>query len=103
MPIKIRLSRTGKKKQPYYRLVVADSRSKRDGQFLEQVGSYNPRSDPVELKLATDRVIHWLEKGALPTETVARLLKSQGLMLGGQGPSVKSGVDSSKDSPEGTA
>lgn len=85
MSVKIRLTRTGKKKQPHYRVVIADSRSPRDGRFLEQVGSYNPRSKsegsggPVELKLKTDRVIHWLEKGARPTETVSKLLKSQGL------------------------
>lgn len=79
MSTKIRLTRTGKKKQAHYRLVVTDSRSPRDGKFLEQIGSYNPKTNPVELKLKTDRVIHWIEKGARPSETVSKLLKSQGL------------------------
>ncbi len=79
MSVKIRLTRTGKKKQPHYRLVVADSRFWRDGRYLEHVGSYNPRSNPVQLDLKTDRIIHWLDRGARPTETVGKLLKSRGL------------------------
>jgi small subunit ribosomal protein S16 len=79
MPLRIRLTRTGKKKQAQYRLVVTDSPSPRDGRFLEQVGSYDPRKKPPELNLKTDRVIHWLEKGASPSDTVGQLLKKQGL------------------------
>ncbi len=79
MSIRIRLTRTGKKKQPQYRLVVTDSRSPRDGRFLEQLGYYDPRMNPPELNLKADRVIHWLEKGARPTDTAEQLLKKQGL------------------------
>jgi len=73
--VRIRLSRIGRKKVPGYRLVVADSRSKRDGRVIEIVGHYNPRDDRSALTLKRERVDYWLEKGALPTETVAVLLK----------------------------
>jgi small subunit ribosomal protein S16 len=74
---KIRLSRAGAKKRPYYRVVVADVRSPRDGKFLERVGSYNPllpKTDPNRVKINADRVRYWLDHGALPTERVARFL-----------------------------
>jgi small subunit ribosomal protein S16 len=74
---KIRLSRAGAKKRPYYRVVVADVRSPRDGKFLERVGSYNPllpKDDPNRVKINADRVKYWLDNGALPTERVARFL-----------------------------
>ena len=77
MSTKIRLSRAGAKKRPYYRVVVADVRSPRDGKFLERVGSYNPllpKTDPNRVKIIADRVRYWLDHGALPTERVARFL-----------------------------
>lgn len=73
--VTIRLRRTGKKKQPSYRLVVADSRSPRDGKFIEIVGHYNPIREPQELEVKADRVRHWMSVGAQPSETVVRLLK----------------------------
>jgi len=73
--VTIRLRRDGKKKQPSYRLVVCDSRSPRDGKFIEIVGFYNPVRNPQELEVKADRVRHWLSVGAQPSETVARLLK----------------------------
>jgi small subunit ribosomal protein S16 len=77
--LRIRLRRTGKTKQPTYRVVIADSRAKRDGDFVEIVGHYNPRTTPSTLELKEDRVRHWLGQGALPSETVHRLLFKQGL------------------------
>ncbi len=79
MSVKIRLRRTGAKRQPSYRFVVADSRSPRDGRFLEIVGHYNPRRTPVELVLDEDKVKRWLGQGAQPSDTVARLLADKGL------------------------
>ncbi len=73
--VTIRLRRTGKKKQPSYRVVVADSRSPRDGKFIEIVGFYNPVRQPQELEIKADRVRHWMSVGAQPSETVVRLLK----------------------------
>ncbi|MCJ8499445.1 30S ribosomal protein S16 [Desulfatitalea alkaliphila] len=79
MAVKIRLARHGAKKRPYYRIVVADSESPRDGRFLEKVGTYNPLLDPAEVTLNTDRVQYWLQQGATPTDTVKNLLKKQGV------------------------
>jgi small subunit ribosomal protein S16 len=73
--VTIRLRRTGKKKQPSYRVVVADSRSPRDGKFIEIVGFYNPVRQPQELEIKADRVRHWMSVGAQPSDTVVRLLK----------------------------
>jgi small subunit ribosomal protein S16 len=75
MAVKIRLQRFGAKKRPYYRIVAADSRYKRDGRFLEQVGTYDPKQDPAVVKVELDRVDHWLSVGAKPTNTVASLLR----------------------------
>ncbi len=77
MALKIRLSRGGAKKRPYYRIVVADSRSPRDGRFIERLGTYNPmvaKDSPERLVMKEDRIKHWLENGALPTDRVARFL-----------------------------
>ena len=74
--IKIRLARHGAKKRPYYRIVVADSRARRDGRFIEQVGRYNPCTEPAMVKFDMEKVDKWIANGAQPTETVARLLKS---------------------------
>jgi small subunit ribosomal protein S16 len=78
--LRIRLSRVGKKKQPAYRMVVADSRSPRDGAFLKIIGHYNPLTDPVTLVVKEDEAVRWLEKGAKPSETAAKLLTRIGVM-----------------------
>ncbi len=78
--VKIRLRRTGAKKQPSYRVVVTDSRSPRDGRFIEIIGHYNPRMEPVELHIEEDRALHWLSVGAQPTDTVRTLLKNLGTL-----------------------
>lgn len=79
MAVKIRLARHGATKRPFYRIVVADSESKRDGRFLENVGTYNPLTDPAEVTLKTERVQYWLQQGAIPTDTVKTLLKKEGV------------------------
>ncbi|MDR1354114.1 MAG: 30S ribosomal protein S16 [Oscillospiraceae bacterium] len=73
--VKIRLKRMGAKKAPFYRLVVADIRSPRDGRFIEEIGSYNPCTNPATIKIDRERVDYWLSKGAQPTDTVKSLLK----------------------------
>ena len=78
--LRIRLRRVGKKKQPSYRIVVADSRAPRDGAFVEQVGYYNPLTDPSEISIQEDKVRHWLGVGAKPSETVSRILQSRGVV-----------------------
>jgi len=80
LAVRIRLRRTGAKKQPSYRFVVADSRSPRDGRFFETIGHYNPRREPVQLELDEAKVKKWLASGAQPSDTVARLLAEKGLL-----------------------
>jgi small subunit ribosomal protein S16 len=83
MSLKIRLTRAGAKKRPYYRIVVADSRAPRDGRFIEKVGSYDPmkkKDDPARVTLETEKVQAWLAKGAQPTDRVLRFLDAAGLM-----------------------
>ena len=75
MSVKLRLARVGSKKNPIYRVVAADSRSPRDGRFIEVVGRYNPQSNPSLIELDLEKVQGWLDKGAQPTEAVARLIK----------------------------
>ncbi len=75
MSVKIRLTRAGAKKAPYYHIVATDSRTKRDGAYLEQLGSYDPTLQPAEVKLDHERIDYWLKVGATPSETVASLLK----------------------------
>ena len=75
MAVKLRLMRMGKKKQPTYRVVAADSRSPRNGRFIEIIGVYDPRQEPSVVRIDTDKAAHWISQGAQPTETVARLLK----------------------------
>ncbi len=72
----IKLMRTGAKKQPSYRVIVKEKKSKRDGAYLENVGTYNPTREPAEIKLKMDRVRYWISQGAQPTETVDRLIKA---------------------------
>ena len=79
MAVKIRLMRVGKKKQPTYRVVVADARSPRDGRFLEILGQYAPRQEPSTITLDNDRALHWLNAGAQPTESAAKLLQIAGV------------------------
>ena len=92
--LRIRLTRVGKKKQPAYRLVVTDSRSPRDGAFLKIIGHYNPLTDPATLVVKEDEAVHWLEKGAQPSETAAKLLTRIGVMeRAGRAPMRYSGKD----------
>ena len=78
MAVKLRLMRMGKKKQPTYRVVAADSRSPRNGRFIEIVGIYDPRPDPSAIRIDNDKAVDWLRKGATPTETVEKILKISG-------------------------
>ncbi|WZL74818.1 30S ribosomal protein S16 [Clostridiaceae bacterium 35-E11] len=80
MAVKIRLKRMGAKKKPFYRLVVADSRSPRDGRFIEELGYYNPVAEPVEVKIDDEKAIKWLKNGAQPTDTVKGLFKKYGVL-----------------------
>jgi small subunit ribosomal protein S16 len=77
--VRIRLNRVGAKKQPSYRVVVADQRSPRDGRFIEIIGHYNPRTDPSTMVIKEDRAIHWLQQGAQPSEPVRRMLDKLGI------------------------
>jgi small subunit ribosomal protein S16 len=80
MAVKIRLRRMGTKQTPFYRLVVADGRTARDGRFLESLGTYDPLKNPVGLKVDAEKALHWLQRGAQPTETVRTLLRKAGVM-----------------------
>ena len=80
MSVKIRLKRMGAKKAPFYRLVVADSRSPRDGKFIEEIGYYNPITDPAEIKIDAEKAKKWLNNGAQPSDTVRALLKKSGII-----------------------
>jgi small subunit ribosomal protein S16 len=78
--VRIRLRRVGAKKQPSYRVVVADSESPRDGRFIETIGIYNPRTDPPTVEIKAERALHWLRHGAQPSDAVARMLRNLGIM-----------------------
>lgn len=80
MAVRIRLTRVGATKQPSYRVVVADSRSARDSRSIETLGHYNPRTEPVTLQIDAEKAKAWMAKGALPTDTVARLFRAAGVM-----------------------
>ena len=80
MAVKIRLKRMGAKRAPFYRVVVADSRFPRDGRFIEQVGTYNPMTDPATTEFDAEKVQKWIGNGAQPTDTVMRLLKEKGII-----------------------
>ena len=80
MAVKIRLKRMGAKKAPFYRVVVADSRSPRDGRFIEEIGYYNPMTNPAEVKIDADKANKWIADGAQPTETVKSLLKKSDII-----------------------
>lgn len=80
MPVKIRLQRKGRKKRPFYYIVVADSRSPRDGKFIQKIGTYNPLTVPASIHLDRNRALYWLQKGAQPTDTVRRILSFKGVL-----------------------
>ena len=80
MAVKIRLRRMGQKKAPFYRIVVADSRYPRDGRFIEQIGHYNPMTDPAEVVIDAEKAAQWIKNGAQPTDTVRALLKKQNII-----------------------
>ncbi len=80
MSVKIRLKRMGSKKRPFYRIVVADSRSPRDGRFIETVGTYNPLTQPEQVTLKEEAIMGWLNKGAQPSDTVRNILSKEGVM-----------------------
>ncbi len=80
MAVKIRLKRMGANKKPFYRIVVADSRSPRDGRFIEEIGYYNPVSEPKQIKIDNEKAEKWLKNGAQPTDTVKDLFKKNGIM-----------------------
>lgn len=98
MAVKLRLRRMGKKKRPFYRIVVTDSRAPRDGRFIELVGTYDPLIKPYKVDLEENRIIHWLENGAQPTQTVKSLFKRKGLWL--KWDLKKHGADEAKISEE---
>lgn len=81
MPVKIRLQRHGKKGKPYYWIVAADARAKRDGKYLEKLGAYNPNTNPATIELNVDGAVTWLENGAQPTDTARAILSYKGVML----------------------
>ena len=80
MAVKIRLKRMGSKKNPFYRIVVADSRAPRDGRIIEQVGTYNPVSDPKQVNIDEELALKWLQDGAQPSDTVRNLLSEEGIL-----------------------
>ncbi len=81
MPVKIRLTRHGRKAQPFYHIVIADSRAPRDGRYIERIGSYNPNTNPATIDLDFNSALNWLQKGAQPTETARAILSYRGVML----------------------
>ncbi len=80
MAVKIRLRRIGAKKNPFYRVIIADERSPRNGRFIEEIGTYNPMTEPAEVKIDAEKAKKWLGNGAQPTETVRSLLKKSGII-----------------------
>ncbi|ARK31027.1 30S ribosomal protein S16 [Halalkalibacter krulwichiae] len=80
MAVKIRLKRMGSKKAPFYRVVVADSRAPRDGRFIEEIGTYNPLTQPAKVEISEEKALDWMLKGAKPSDTVRNLFSKEGLM-----------------------
>ena len=80
MAVKIRLRRIGAKKSPFYRVIIADERSPRNGRFIEEIGTYNPMTEPAEVKIDSEKAKKWISNGAQPTETVKSLLKKSGII-----------------------
>lgn len=81
MAVSIRLKRMGRKKKPFYRIVVMDSRKKRDGKYIEKVGHYNPIVNPAEIVISEEKALHWLQLGAIPSDTVSSMFSRQGILL----------------------
>ena len=98
MAVKLRLMRMGKKKQPTYRVVAADSRAPRNGRFIEIIGIYEPRQDPSVVRIDNDRALHWLRHGAQPTERVEKLLKISGAWDDFRGAGVPAAAASTEES-----
>ena len=96
MAVKIRLTRLGDKKSPFYRVVVADSRSPRDGRFIDIVGTYNPLKNPAEVKIDSDKAKQWIATGAQPTDTVKGLLVQAGVLEAGKKAPAKTKVQKKK-------
>jgi small subunit ribosomal protein S16 len=102
--VKLRLMRMGKKKQPTYRIVAADSRSPRDGRFIEIIGHYDARREPSVIKVDNERAVHWLRNGAQPTETVQKLLTLSGAVAQAKGEPLPAGAEQfHKQTPEAAA
>lgn len=80
MPVKIRLARRGRRKAPFYHIVVADARAPRDGKFIEKIGSYNPMTVPATIQLDNDKAVDWIQKGAQPTDTARAILRFKGVL-----------------------
>ena len=97
MAVKIRLTRMGDKKSPFYRINVADSRSPRDGRFVDQIGTYNPIANPAEIKIDADKAKDWIAKGAQPTETVRDLLANAGIIEKKAKPAKTNAIKKKKD------
>jgi small subunit ribosomal protein S16 len=95
--LKIRLTRMGDKKSPFYRINVADSRSPRDGRFVDQIGIYNPIANPAEIKIDADKAKDWIAKGAQPTETVRDLLANAGIIEKKAKPAKTNAIKKKKD------
>ncbi len=100
MAVKIRLKRMGAKKAPFYRIIVADSRSPRDGRFIENLGTYNPLTNPAEINVKEEETLDWLSKGAQPTDTVRNILSKVGIME--KHHNAKNGKKATKKSAEKT-
>lgn len=96
MAVKLRLTRMGDKKSPFYRVVAADSRSPRDGKFIDVIGTYNPLTDPATVKIDADKVKEWIKNGAQPTDTVRALLVNGGIIEPGKKPPAKTCVKKKK-------
>lgn len=84
MAVKIRLKRMGAKKAPFYRVVVADARAPRDGRFIEEIGYYNPLTDPAQVKIDKEKALKWLSNGAQPSDTVRSLFRREGILQNGE-------------------
>ena len=97
MAVKIRLRRMGKKKNPFYRIIVADARSPRDGRFIEEIGTYDPLKKPSEYKVDKAAAVKWLNDGAKPTDTVARIFKHCGIEKGMEVPAEEAKIEAAQE------
>ena len=102
MAVKLRLKRMGAKQKPFYRIVAADSRTKRDGKFLENIGTYNPIKTPAEITVDEEKALNWLAKGAIPTDTVRSILSKNGIMKKFADSKVKKSAPKKETAPKKT-